>query len=377
MGKILLSSITMQFTRTKALDCVDLEIRNGEFFVILGPSGAGKTTLLKLVAGLLRPTQGQVFFDDCDVTDEPPEKRNVAMTFEQYALYPNYSVFDNIAHPLRAPRVRLDAENIKKRVQEVAEMLKIGHLLDRLPRELSGGQKQRVSLARAMVRQPMAFLLDEPLSHVDAKIRQQMRVELNRLQNEVSTTTIYVTHDYQEALALGDRIAILNHGKIVQIGTGEELYYNPVNEFVASLIGQPQINIIPAQVTEVDGALRLVARDELFSVVPPPCVQQNIRLRGCQGVILGIRGQYLHTNDRTEGAETLELDGKVYVFESFVTYGVLRVNVGSQQLAVLTAPDADFAIDASIKIGLPIDRLLYFDQTDGSNLGRLVQQERG
>ncbi|PKM83087.1 MAG: ABC transporter ATP-binding protein [Firmicutes bacterium HGW-Firmicutes-14] len=368
MGAITIEDLTVRFGDRKALASVNLQIKEGEFFVILGPSGAGKTTLLKTIAGLIPPSEGRVLFGDNDVTGMPPEKRNIAMTFEQYALYPNYSVMGNIAHPLRAPGSKLEKHKVLDRVNKISKMLRIDHLLDRLPRELSGGQKQRVALARAMVREPYAFLLDEPLSHVDAQIRQQMRVELNRLQVEVSNTSVYVTHDYQEALALGDRVAIINSGKIVQVGTGEEVYYHPRNEFVARLVGQPQINIIPARVFNREDKIYLDVLDGMMQIEPPAGIVRKICEQEIEEVNVGIRAQFITLEDGPGREGSVWLDGKVYIYEPFVTYGILTVNVKQHQLFILTAPDGDFEIDRPVRLGLEISELIYFNSITGDNL---------
>jgi multiple sugar transport system ATP-binding protein len=212
MGTIKFDNVTKMYGSDVGIKNLSLEVKEEEFFVLVGPSGAGKTTTLKTVAGIIQPTEGRLYIDGKLSNLIPPNERNVSMTFESYALYPHFSVYDNIANPLRSPKYKKPEDEIDKDVKRIAGMLEIGHLLDRKPGELSGGQKQRVSLGRAMVRRPTAFLLDEPLSHVDAKVRHRMRVELNRLQRELNTTTIYVTHDYVEGLSLGDRVGVLKEG---------------------------------------------------------------------------------------------------------------------------------------------------------------------
>ena len=216
-----------EYGRVVALDGLDLDVADGEFFVLLGPSGAGKTTTLKCVAGLERPTAGRVAIGGRDVTDVEPNARHVAMAFENYALYPQHTVYDNIAFPLRSRRYARPAADARRLIDAVAATLSIGHLLQRMPGELSGGQRQRVALARVLVRPADVLLLDEPLSHLDAKLRATMRAELKSLGDLQRTTALYVTHDYQEALALGDRIAVLDAGRLVQVGTREDLWHRP------------------------------------------------------------------------------------------------------------------------------------------------------
>jgi multiple sugar transport system ATP-binding protein len=229
--------------RVAAVDGVDLATEEGEYLVLLGPSGCGKTTLLRAIAGLEQPTAGDVLIDGHLMTGLPPRARKVAMVFQSYALYPHKTVLGNIVFPLRAAGMaRGDRE---RKAKWAADLLGIGHLLARKPRQLSGGERQRVALARALVREPHVFLLDEPLSNLDAKLRASARDELKRFQEEISTTTIYVTHDQVEAMGLGDRIAVLNHGKVRQIGKPVEVYDDPADTFVATFIGSPPMNLVP------------------------------------------------------------------------------------------------------------------------------------
>jgi multiple sugar transport system ATP-binding protein len=230
------------FDDVRAVDGIDLTAQEGEFLVLLGPSGCGKTTLMRMIAGLEPPSAGDVLIDGAIVTELPPRARNIAMVFQSYALYPHLTVARNIAFPLRA--VGTPKTEIRKKVEWAAAMFGIEQLLERKPRQLSGGERQRVALARAVVREPVAFLLDEPLSNLDAKLRNSARDELKRFQRKLGTTTIYVTHDQAEAMGLGDRIAVLNQGKVCQIGTPEEIYRRPANIFVATFIGSPPMNLI-------------------------------------------------------------------------------------------------------------------------------------
>jgi len=231
-----------RFDGVAAVDGIDLPVREGEFLVLLGPSGCGKTTLLRMIAGLEIPTSGDVLIDDRVVTPLPPRDRNIAMVFQSYALYPHLSVADNIAFPLEARGMRGTA--VKEQVQRAAAMFGIESLLKRKPRQLSGGERQRVALARAVVREPVVFLLDEPLSNLDAQLRSAARDELQHFQRRLGTTTIYVTHDQIEAMGLGDRIAVLDHGRIHQLGTPLEIYGDPADTFVATFIGSPPMNLV-------------------------------------------------------------------------------------------------------------------------------------
>jgi multiple sugar transport system ATP-binding protein len=244
------------FDEVRAVDGIDLTAKEGEFLVLLGPSGCGKTTLMRMIAGLEQPTAGDVVIDGKVVTDLPPRARNVAMVFQSYALYPHLSVERNISFPLRA--VGMAKDEIRKKVEWAARMFGIERLLDRKPRQLSGGERQRVALARAVVREPVVFLLDEPLSNLDAKLRNAARDELKQFQRKLGTTTIYVTHDQAEAMGLGDRIAVLNQGRVCQVGTPQDIYLHPTDTFVATFIGSPPMNLVD------DGKTWLGFRPEAF-----------------------------------------------------------------------------------------------------------------
>ncbi len=256
MVSIHLDKVSKFFGKVEAVVDLTLKINDKEFVALLGPSGCGKTTTLYMIAGIYRPSRGRIYFDDKDVTELAPKDRDVGMVFQSYALYPHMKVYDNIAFPLKLKK--LPKTEIDRKVKEVAKMLQIDHLLDRYPRQLSGGQQQRVALARALVKEPSVLLLDEPLSNLDALLRVQMRAELKRLQRELGVTTIYVTHDQVEAMTMADRIAVLNHGRLQQYSTPEELYYKPKNIFVATFIGNPPMNILPARITSSDGDYQVV-----------------------------------------------------------------------------------------------------------------------
>ncbi len=274
MAGVKLVNVTMKYGSLIAVNNISFECREGEFFTLLGPSGAGKTTTLELIAGIKKPTKGQVFIGDRMVNDLPPDERDVAMAFENYALYPHFSVYDNIAFPLRAPRRKgdLSGGQEKERVYEITNLLGIGELLERKPQQLSGGQKQRVSLARAMVRRPMVYLLDEPIAHLDARLKISARSTLKQLAHKLGITILYVTHNYREALGLSDRVLAIRKGTVEQIGTPEEIYESPVNDFVARLVGDPPINLVDGAVVNEDGKaffqgddFRFLLKQELLS----------------------------------------------------------------------------------------------------------------
>ena len=359
MATLALHGVRKEFGKIVALDGIDLDVREGEFMVLLGPSGAGKTTTLKCVAGLETPTQGRVAIGGQDVTDVAPNARRVAMAFENYALYPQATVFDNIAFPLRSKRYNRPPEEAKAAVETVTTALGINHLLHRLPRELSGGQRQRVALARAMVRPADVLLLDEPLSHLDAKLRAAMRAEFKSLGELHRTTSLYVTHDYLEALSLGDRIAVLRQGKIVQIGTREDLWRRPLDAFVAKAFGQPQINLLPGAIVAGEGGAWFVSYDGqaalLFARPPAPDGTH---------VLLGMRPRDLIVG---EGPGLMAIRGRVYVVEPLGRQREVTVSVGANRLAVVTS-DEDVAVDALVTISAPIDKLLLFEAESGRRL---------
>ncbi|HVZ45902.1 MAG TPA: ABC transporter ATP-binding protein [Ramlibacter sp.] len=246
MASIQLQGISKNFGTVAALDGIDVEVADGEFFVLLGPSGAGKTTALRVIAGLERPDAGRVRMDGADVTSMPPARRDCSFVFQQYSLYPHLSVYDNLAFPLRAPMRRVHEAEIGRRVERVAATLRIESKLQRKATQLSGGEMQRVAIGRALVREPRVFLMDEPLSSLDAKLREELRVELERVHKASGATVVYVTHDQVEATTLADRIAILEAGRIRQVGTPEQIYRSPDSIPVAQRLGSPQINVLPA-----------------------------------------------------------------------------------------------------------------------------------
>jgi multiple sugar transport system ATP-binding protein len=256
MAEIVVDRVTKRFGDVEAVSDLSLAIPDGEFVVLLGPTGAGKTTLLRLVAGLEKPDAGIIAIDGRDATQEPPALRDVTFVFQQYSLYPHLTVFDNLAFPLRAPARHVPEREIRRRVREVAELVRISHKLDNSATRLSGGEMQRVAIGRALVRRPAIYLMDEPLSSLDAKLRADLRVELKHIQADLGATILYVTHDQTEALTMASRIGILERGRLVQVGTPHEIYEHPVSSYVAARLGTPPINLLPAAALAVDGAPR-------------------------------------------------------------------------------------------------------------------------
>ncbi len=320
MARVAIKKVSKSFGEVKAVDQVDLETAEGEFLVLLGPSGCGKTTLLRMIAGIEEPTAGDILIDGQVVTHLPPRLRNIAMVFQSYALYPHMSVRRNIAFPLRTRGV--DKAAIKEKVRWAADMFGIGRLLDRKPRELSGGERQRVALARAMVREPSVFLLDEPLSNLDAILRASAREELRQFQKRVGVTTIYVTHDQVEAMGLGDRIVVMSQGMIRQIGTPRDIYQWPADTFVATFVGSPPMNILG------EGEILTGFRPETFlpadylkecgQVVTYPFEVTWMEYLGAERLIYGNVGEKCHARHvvaRLPGNVTLPIEaGRTYPF---------------------------------------------------------------
>jgi multiple sugar transport system ATP-binding protein len=345
------------------LDRLSLAVEEGEFFVIVGPSGIGKTTLLRCIAGLEVLDAGRVIIAGTDVTRVPPYRRNAAMTFESYALYPHMTVFENIASPLRARRV--DEVSVQKAVTDVARLLRIDQLLDRRPHEVSGGQKQRTALGRTLVAKPDVFLLDEPISHLDAKIRHELRRQFHTLQELRRVATVYVTHDYAEALSLGDRIGVMGDGGLVQVGTSREVFERPSTIFVARHLGQPSINEVPCRLADDGGELtvRSLAGTFAFPVDGP---RRAMLANAAGDVLVGIRPQHVHVAD---GAAQGPLgEARVEAFEALGATGVLIAETGGVMLTVLTSPDDDFEPGQPVRLKLDVDQFLYFDAVHGRNL---------
>ncbi|MEV0464815.1 ABC transporter ATP-binding protein [Nocardia tengchongensis] len=319
MARLYLDAISKRFAGTDAVRAVTLDIADGEFLVLLGPSGCGKSTLLRLIAGLEEPTEGRILLDGTDISDEPPQRRDLAMVFQSYALYPHLTVEKNIGFPLRSRRQ--PQRTIAARVAEVAGVLGLRELLDRRPAALSGGQRQRVALARAMVRDPGAFLMDEPLSNLDAKLRSATRAELIALHRRLGATFVYVTHDQVEAMTMATRIALLNGGRIEQVGTPEELYDRPRSTFVAGFLGSPPMNLIDAEVRPHIDGLRVTAEgiDAALGIDAEEAIDSAISTR----VIVGIRPERLRIT-RDIGA----IRGQVTMVENLGSEELIHVQVG-------------------------------------------------
>ncbi|MEO1551088.1 MAG: sn-glycerol-3-phosphate ABC transporter ATP-binding protein UgpC [Pseudomonadota bacterium] len=343
MAEIRLNNLTKRWGDFVGVDNQSLHIREKEFLVLLGPSGCGKTTTMRMIAGLEDPTSGEIWIGDRMVNDDLPKDRDVAMVFQNYGLYPHMTIFENIAYPLRV-RGTPKAE-IKPRVEKAAQQVELMEFLHRKPKALSGGQRQRVALARAIVRKPQVFLMDEPLSNLDAKLRVTMRAELKHLSRELQITTVYVTHDQIEAMTLADRVAVMRHGVIQQLGTPDEIYNDPANLFVAGFIGSPAMNLITGSVQEgmfvTTGGTRLVA-------VPSPDRAQ---------AILGVRADDLQVHEAGQG----DIDVNIYAFENTGEATLLTVQWGKQR--VIARGDRHLRKEQNDTVGLSLssEHLYLFD----------------
>ena len=360
MAEVRLHGLTKSYGRdVHALVDFNLIVPDGEFLCVLGPSGSGKSTLLKLIAGIEESSEGQIHFDDEDVTQTPPERRDVAMVFQSYALYPTMSVFDNLAFPLRVRRVA--RAEIRQRVQETAELLGIAPLLKRRPRELSGGERQRVALGRAMIRDPKVFLMDEPMSNLDVNLRSQMRLELKRLHEMLQATFIYVTHDQDDALAMGDRVAIVSEGRLQQCATPHETYTAPANRFVASFIGRLPMNFFEGTV-EADSGTLLFRNEDVF--VP---LSADLAIDPGTAVTLGLRPESIQVVPA--GDPATPLSGIINLVE--VVQPNVYANVQLGQHAVLArVPDDQPQVPTGHAVGLRImpERAHIFDPETGTRL---------
>ncbi len=354
MARIRLRRLTKSFGAVQAVKGVDLEIQDGELLALLGPSGCGKTTILLMLAGIYKPTAGDIFFDDERVNDVPPKGRGVGLVFQSYALYPHMTVYDNIAFPLRLRKVRRD--EIDRRVREVARIAQIEEYLQRKPSQLSGGQQQRVALCRALVKEPELLLLDEPLSNLDARLRIETRTELKRLQRELGITTILVTHDQIEAMTMADRVAVMRAGLIEQLSTPMELYEQPANLFVASFIGDPPMNLVRMEYRTSGGTPQLASVD--LTLPLPARAQAGLEQASGKDVVLGVRPEHVQLS--TQPVEGMPV-GEVYMLEPLGRDTLVDVRVGQQPIRALVPGRADMRIGERVWLRWDWARQHLFD----------------
>ncbi len=359
MAEIIIKNLVKRFGKLEAVKDLNLDIKDKEFLVLLGPSGCGKTTTLRCISGLEIADEGKILIDGKDVTLKRASQRDIAFVFQLYALYPILSVYENIAFPLKAQKYK--REKIREEVGTVAKILQIEHILHKKPKELSGGDMQRVALGRAMVRRPKAFLLDEPIGTLDAKFREEMRVELKRLHIDIGATTVYVTHDQVEAMAMGDRIAIMNLGVLQQVGTPHEVYAKPYNLFVANFIGSPGMNFINCETKKKNTSLMLkLLEDDIYIPIPEKIRKLISNGRGeNKHLVLGVRPEDVSFSKKKDDSS---LGAQVYVIEETGSYNIIDVSLGKEKIKVRTLPTVKPNIGDTAYIGIDMDRVSIFDK---------------
>jgi multiple sugar transport system ATP-binding protein len=362
VARLTLKNLSKTYGDVVALRNVSLDIHDKEFFVLLGPTGAGKTTVLRCIAGLEKPESGEVWIDDDMVNEWSAANRDVALVFQQYSLYPNYTVRENLTFPLKSRLRRTPANEIVHRVQKAAETLRMTHLLDRRTDRLSGGEMQRVAIGRAIVREPRLFLMDEPLSNLDAKLRELLRSELQELHLRLGATLIFVTHDQVEAMTMGDRIGVLYKGELVQVGTPHEVYNFPTNTFVASFVGAPAINLFIAQIN----AERVVAIPGKFEFSLPLAARSRLlEIAGARAkVCVGVRPEDVKLVDHGG------IEGTVYGAENHGAEMIVTISVADHFIRATTPPSVPVALNQPVQIAFVQDKLHLFDVETTENLAR-------
>lgn len=362
MTSLRIEGLTKRYGNMNALDEFSLKVDSGQFMVLLGPSGCGKTTAVRCIAGLVNPTSGHIYIGDQMVNHLPPKDRDVAMVFQNYALYPHMIVYNNIAFPLKMRKVAKG--KIDDKVRNVANLLEIENLLDRKPKELSGGQMQRVALGRALVREPKVFLMDEPLSNLDAKLRTYMRAEIKKLQKKVGITTLYITHDQIEAMSMADQVAIMKSGLIQQIGTPGEVYQEPANTFVADFVGSPSMNFLKCKIIEKNSGITLESNNIHLQIPQTSWTFEH----SSDNLILGIRPRdvMILKNDDFIG---IKIKGKISFTELLGDDSLVEVNIGVDSIRVTNIdPDFDPSIGKEVMIGFPYSKIHYFTAETGKRL---------
>ena len=362
MGELLLENLSKKYGTVEAVKEVSLSIHDGELVVLLGPSGCGKTTTLRMIAGLEEITGGKIYLDGRLLNEILPGNRDIAMVFQNYALYPHMTVYKNMAFGLRMRRI--PKQEIAARVKRAAGTLDISHLLERYPRELSGGQRQRVAVGRAIVRDPRVFLFDEPLSNLDAKLRVQTRVELLKLHRQLHATSVYVTHDQVEAMTMADRIVIMLDGTVQQVGPPMEVYQKPINRFVAAFIGSPSMNFLPIRLESEEG--KLSVKGDGFQIILPPDKAAALRRDGEQDALLGIRPENLLL--RPPSAEGNALHATVEIVEAVGSDIYLDVSTSGASMTARVEPTAQVEVGQKISLYPDPERIHLFDRKTGISL---------
>ncbi len=361
MAEIKIEHVTKTFGKVTAVDDVSLTIADQEFVVLLGPSGCGKTTLLRAVAGLGLPDSGRISIGGREVTYLPPRERGISMVFQSYAIFPHMTVYDNIAFGLTMRKV--DRATIERQVRRAAEMLHIDDMLQRYPSQMSGGQRQRVAVARALAVQAEVLLMDEPLSNLDALLRLEMRAELKRLLADLKVTTIYVTHDQIEALSMGDRIAVMRNGRILQCDTPTRVYDMPADRFIGGFIGNPPMNFLLGQVQRENGSLRVRVGD--FTLTPAPVYIEQLKRYDGQPIVIGIRAENMEAL-RSPAEDALKV--RVLVVEPLGAQNLLTIRVHDDIIKLSTHPDFPAEPDSDIWVRFPAEKIRWIDRETGRTI---------
>jgi multiple sugar transport system ATP-binding protein len=363
MAGLSLRNIVKRFDDTEAVRGIDLDIADHEFVVLVGPSGCGKSTTLRMIAGLEEVNDGEIMVDGEVINDVPPKDRDMAMVFQNYALYPHMTVYENMSFGLRLKRYPKD--EIARRVQEAARILDITELLERKPRQLSGGQRQRVAMGRAIVRNPKVFLFDEPLSNLDAKLRVQMRTEIKRVHQKVRTTTVYVTHDQVEAMTLADRVVVMHHGRIEQVGAPNDLYHSPATRFVAGFIGSPAMNFIPCRLEQADGVLRVRLSDTIALPLPQSRIARYRSYLGRDGLSFGLRPEHL-TEARPNGeAQVGYVEALIEVIEPLGMETLVYFTLNGTEVCGRVSPNAAIRVGSLLRLAARLDNMHLIDDATG------------
>jgi multiple sugar transport system ATP-binding protein len=366
MAEVNLRKVVKKYDEVEAVRGIDLDIADHEFVVLVGPSGCGKSTTLRMIAGLEDISGGDIMIGGDVVNDVPPKDRDIAMVFQNYALYPHMTVAENMSFGLRLKKY--PKAEIKSRVDEAARMLDISELVDRKPKQLSGGQRQRVAMGRAIVRNPKVFLFDEPLSNLDAKLRVQMRIEIKKVHQKVRTTTVYVTHDQVEAMTLADRVVVMNHGRIEQIGTPNELYHKPATRFVASFIGSPAMNFIPCQLEDVGGKLQVRLTDKIAFPLPAARGALYQKISRTDKLLLGIRPEHVTEATAHIGPGVEPFDAVLDVTEPMGMETLVYFALQGAQICGRVDPNAGARDGAPLRMAMDLNNMHLLNEVTGAVL---------
>jgi multiple sugar transport system ATP-binding protein len=360
MSNLRIENLTKKYGNVKALDDFSLEIKSGEFMVLLGPSGCGKTTAIRCIAGLINPSSGQIYIDEELVNNIPPKNRDTAMVFQNYALYPHMSVYDNIAFPLKMRKK--SKSYTEEKINEVANLLGMTDLLNRKPKELSGGQMQRVALGRALVREPKVFLMDEPLSNLDAKLRMYMRTEIKKLQKKVGITTLYITHDQIEAMSMADKIAVMNSGLLQQVGRPQEIYNRPSNTFIAGFVGSPSMNFLECNLIKHTSTIHFESNGISFKPPNAETGSSSSKLWP-KKITIGIRPKDISILENENDAHVdIKMKGEITFTEMLGDDSIIEVKMGSSLIKVAnTNSTPNLSIGSVIMLGMSYDKIHFFD----------------